>query len=171
MISGISNQRFWTENDNPTRQVSKYECHILFKFSIPDRYTDKPMGQSFGQVTMWQSVSRLQSSYMGSTWKLNTVLKFFAAALPFCMTVSKSVHWQELFCIAVLSIIFFLSNILSLKYPQISFLSNILKSDQLYSTQIKLPWSLYLCWVIRVVGPNLEIPFCAQPCSAVVISC
>ena len=43
-----------------------------------------------------------------------------------------------------------------------------LKSGQLYSTRIKLPWSLYLCWVIRVVGPNLEIPFCAQPCSATI---
>ena len=41
-----------------------------------------------------------------------------------------------------------------------------LKSNQLYSTRIKLPWSLCLCWVIRVVGPILEIPFCAQPCSA-----
>ena len=41
----------------------------------------------------------------GFNLKSNTVLKFFAAALPFCMALSKSVHWQERFCIAVLSII------------------------------------------------------------------
>ena len=40
-----------------------------------------------------------------------------------------------------------------------------LKSDKFYSTQIKMPWSLYLSWVIQVVGPNLENPFCTQPCS------
>ena len=40
-----------------------------------------------------------------------------------------------------------------------------LKSDQFYSTQIKLPWLLYMSWVIPVVGPNLEILFCTQQCS------
>ena len=43
--------------------------------------------------------------------------------------------------------------------------SEKLKSDQFYSTQIKLPWSFYMSWVVWVVGPNLEIPFCAQQCS------
>ena len=44
--------------------------------------------------------------------------------------------------------------------------SEKLKIDQFYLTQIKLPWSFYLSWVVLIVGPNLEIPFGAQPCSA-----
>ena len=30
--------------------------------------------------------------------------------------------------------------------------------------QAQLELNIYLSWVVRVVGPNLEIPFCAQPC-------
>ena len=29
----------------------------------------------------------------------------------------------------------------------------------------KTPFPNYACWVIQVVGPNLEIPFCTQQCS------
>ena len=43
--------------------------------------------------------------------------------------------------------------------------SEKLKLDQFYSTQIKLQCTFYLSSLVRVVGPNLEIPFCSQPCS------
>ena len=40
-----------------------------------------------------------------------------------------------------------------------------LNLDHFKSMRIELQSQFYARWVIRVVGPNLEIPFCAQPCS------
>ena len=40
-----------------------------------------------------------------------------------------------------------------------------LKLDHCKSTRIKHQSEFYAHWVIRVVGPNLEIPFCTQLCS------
>ena len=46
----------------------------------------------------------------------------------------------------------------------ISILSE-LKFNHFKSTRIKRQSQFYAHWVIRVVGPNLEIPFCTQLCS------
>ena len=46
-----------------------------------------------------------------------------------------------------------------------NFILSELNLDHFKSMRIELQSQFYARWVIRVVGPNLEIPFCAQPCS------